>query len=185
MVIGDRLVPIMAESKALPALVFVAAAATLGLKLLPIELWVLPLLVLCSRSGTRLAAYAAGGIFTGMVSLFLLASWSGSSGAVSFIVEIEGLRAIHDYQQIRETTGAWAPLLAGLVGPPARVLCVMAAQRELVGGPAFILLAAAHASIRWMLMMLACRLLVRKADLAARFAVPWWCLLALVDLIRA
>ncbi len=185
--IGSALIPELAVSRGAYLMAFLAGIASVLLGVLPIELWMLPLLVLVPQRARGLAIASLAGVAGALLALFHAGGHVGDSGVVPFLLETSGAVGIAAFQQAHEDLGVAYAVMLGVVGPSARDAALMFGQR----GLAFVPFAAGvllHAVVRGALLVAAASLLARgnNARLYCRhYTLAWWVALGSLSLLLA
>jgi hypothetical protein len=184
--IGQRLIPVMARSRHLPLMIGVVAAASTLLEAAPAELWILPVALLARPALRAPLVFFAAFLLATLLSLYAIGATLGDSATVPFLLELSGLKGIHDYQKAREAFGVWIPLFAGGVGPSTRDVALMAGHRGFPGAAIALPLFGLHVLCRAALLGLFVRVLRRGGPLvriAGDYTLFWWILLIVYSAI--
>jgi len=187
LVIGKKLVPVMADSRAIPLVAFIIGFSALALQAPPHELWLLPICVLTKSELRKTVFLSALGLWISVISFYLLGKWFAGSESVVFILDTSGLKSIHDYQEAREFFGGLLPFSAGWLGfiaelngthiPSFRDIAIMIGQRGTFNSFYFALLVGVQIAVRALLLLKISdyfRSRSRIRDITAIFSVGYW-----------
>lgn len=183
--IGRYLIPHFTRTRAAVVIAVVAAGASVLLNAMPIEMWVMPSVLLVPHTCRRLCLASELGVWLALISLFALGRWVGDLGVTPFLLETSGLRQIAAFQNAHELLGAMQPIAIGIVGPAARDAALMAGQR-VNSEWQFALFSAAHVVIRGALFTAvfhALKGLPKIDDFCIRFTFVWWTGLVILSVL--